>query len=189
MLGLWKWNRITATASSKRERMAKHNASTGSKTKAFNNAESHPSKKVKTSHESSSYPKDDPAARKSNHDESENVQLKGPLVLRGEETAFPRGGASVLTPLEHRQIKIDAQRDVLFEQTGNRSTKRTADDFEYDGEDEINASTPASAKKKIRPTPKPKQEVPRLDAKESSVRIEGLGYRVINVMRLSRTYG
>lgn len=31
------------------------------------------------------------------------------------EEDFPRGGASVLTPLEVRQIRNEAERDVLFE--------------------------------------------------------------------------
>lgn len=35
------------------------------------------------------------------------------------EEDFPRGGASVLTPLEVRQIKNKAERDVLFEVRNN----------------------------------------------------------------------
>ena len=37
-------------------------------------------------------------------------------ILDDEERAFPRGGGSVLTPLEQRQIQIQATRDVLFEE-------------------------------------------------------------------------
>ncbi|KAI9892883.1 MAG: rRNA biogenesis protein rrp5 [Vezdaea aestivalis] len=36
-------------------------------------------------------------------------------LLRAGGALFPRGGASVLTPLEHKQIQIEANRDVLFE--------------------------------------------------------------------------
>ncbi|KAI1393868.1 nucleic acid-binding protein [Hypoxylon trugodes] len=36
--------------------------------------------------------------------------------LKEEEPLFPRGGGSVLTPLEHKQISIQAKQDVLFEQ-------------------------------------------------------------------------
>lgn len=172
-------------ASSKRDRMNKDNASSGLKTKT-SNREGHPSKRLKTSHNPSSS-RNDESARKPTNDDSENVQLKGPSVLKGEETAFPRGGASVLTPLEHKQIRIEAQRDVLFEQAGNRSTKRSAEDFEDDDEDEVMGSVPQSAKKKTRTTSRSKPEAPRIDAKESSVRIEGLGYKVMNVMRLVET--
>ncbi|KAJ3156683.1 rRNA biogenesis protein rrp5 [Geranomyces michiganensis] len=34
-----------------------------------------------------------------------------------EEQAFPRGGASALTPLEYREVSDQAKQDVLFEQT------------------------------------------------------------------------
>ncbi|AEO69107.1 uncharacterized protein THITE_2119136 [Thermothielavioides terrestris NRRL 8126] len=44
--------------------------------------------------------------------------LAAPLVtaLKEEEPLFPRGGGSVLTPLEQKQISIQAKRDVLFEE-------------------------------------------------------------------------
>ena len=35
------------------------------------------------------------------------------------EEDFPRGGASVATPLEVRQIRNEAERDVLFEVMNN----------------------------------------------------------------------
>ncbi|KAF1826919.1 nucleic acid-binding protein [Dissoconium aciculare CBS 342.82] len=37
-------------------------------------------------------------------------------VLQQEDRAFPRGGGSILTPLEHKQIRAEAERDVLLEQ-------------------------------------------------------------------------
>ncbi|KAL9033237.1 MAG: hypothetical protein Q9214_007609 [Letrouitia sp. 1 TL-2023] len=43
-------------------------------------------------------------------------QPSSQIVLKPEELAFPRGGASVLTPLEHKRIQIQAKNDVLFEQ-------------------------------------------------------------------------
>lgn len=36
--------------------------------------------------------------------------------LKDEEPLFPRGGGSVLTPLEQKQISIQAKKDVLFEE-------------------------------------------------------------------------
>ena len=43
-------------------------------------------------------------------------------ILRDEERAFPRGGASALTPLEYKQIQIQATRDVLFEEKRTENT-------------------------------------------------------------------
>jgi len=44
--------------------------------------------------------------------------------LKEEEPLFPRGGGSVLSPLEHRQISIQAKQDVLFEQESGEGTKK-----------------------------------------------------------------
>ncbi|KAI0840658.1 nucleic acid-binding protein [Hypoxylon sp. FL0890] len=43
--------------------------------------------------------------------------------LKEEEPLFPRGGGSVLTPLEHKQISIQAKQDVLFEQESGQGKK------------------------------------------------------------------
>ena len=45
-------------------------------------------------------------------------------LLREEEPLFPRGGASVLTPLEQKQIQIEAKNDALFEQESAASGKK-----------------------------------------------------------------
>ncbi|KAI9852213.1 MAG: rRNA biogenesis protein rrp5 [Thelocarpon superellum] len=96
-------------------------------------------------------------------------------LIRGEEAAFPRGGASVLTPLEHKQIKADATRDVLFEQSQPKASRnRPAEDDDDDGD--AAESRPTSVKHKTKSRSKSKKEtVPK--AEEPSVRIEGLGYR------------
>ncbi|KAI1501313.1 hypothetical protein F5X99DRAFT_209366 [Biscogniauxia marginata] len=55
---------------------------------------------------------------------SKSLQTSGPKPataptisrLKEEEPLFPRGGGSVLSPLEHKQISIQAKQDVLFEQ-------------------------------------------------------------------------
>ncbi|KAI1375939.1 nucleic acid-binding protein [Hypoxylon crocopeplum] len=43
--------------------------------------------------------------------------------LKEEEPLFPRGGGSVLTPLEYKQISVQAKQDVLFEQESGQSVK------------------------------------------------------------------
>ncbi|KAI1355729.1 hypothetical protein F5Y01DRAFT_269647 [Xylaria sp. FL0043] len=44
--------------------------------------------------------------------------------LKEEEPLFPRGGGSVLSPLEHRQISVQAKQDVLFEQESGQGAKK-----------------------------------------------------------------
>jgi rRNA biogenesis protein RRP5 len=58
-------------------------------------------------------------------------------VLLQEERSFPRGGASVLTPIEQKQIEARAERDVLFEQqTGQKPVRGEGDDDFFGSEDE-----------------------------------------------------
>lgn len=45
--------------------------------------------------------------------------------LKEEEPLFPRGGGSLLSPLEHRQISIQAKQDVLFEHESGQGAKKT----------------------------------------------------------------
>jgi hypothetical protein len=66
--------------------------------------------------------KSDGAAESPAKSKPEKTERAAPKasVFKEEETSFPRGGASVLTPLEHKQIQIKANQDVLFEQTGGK---------------------------------------------------------------------
>lgn len=94
-------------------------------------------------------------------------------VFKDEEKSFPRGGASVLTPLEHKQIQIKANQDVLFEQSG---VKRTGGDdgFSDMGSDDGDAAAPKA--KKQRPAKKGTKGQADGD-KEDVVRVEGLNYK------------
>jgi len=100
-------------------------------------------------------------------------------VLRAEEPVFPRGGASVLTPLEHKQIQIQAKQDVLFEQsTGMKAAKI---DYEDEGNDEdIPEQQPSGpiAKSKRKPKSKDKRGGKNGSVEEVGIRIEGLSYKV-----------
>ncbi|KAI0166315.1 nucleic acid-binding protein [Xylariaceae sp. FL1272] len=56
---------------------------------------------------------------------TKTTQSKAPAAaavsrLKEEEPLFPRGGGSVLSPLEHRQISIQAKQDALFEQESSQ---------------------------------------------------------------------
>ncbi|KAH6723897.1 hypothetical protein BKA61DRAFT_648930 [Leptodontidium sp. MPI-SDFR-AT-0119] len=95
--------------------------------------------------------------------------------VRDEDVAFPRGGASLLTPLEHKQIQIEATRDVLFEQ-GAKSKN-----VDEDGENGENGETAEKKKHKSRSKGKGegKKGKDTGEVDEEEVRIEGLSYQRI----------
>lgn len=96
-------------------------------------------------------------------------------VPKNEEPDFPRGGASVLTPLEHKQIQIQATRDVLFEQTtGKKSTGNEFEDEENEADQPDHADgAPLKAKRKKGSKKGKSVEL----TEEAAVRIEGLSYK------------
>ena len=100
-------------------------------------------------------------------------------ILKEEEPAFPRGGASILSPLEYKQIKIQATNDVLFEQSTDKKPVRN--DFGYDENDEgqsgRNERQPSSKTMKKKPS---KNTIGQLITTDqgTGVRIEGLNYKV-----------
>jgi rRNA biogenesis protein RRP5 len=89
--------------------------------------------------------------------------------IREEDAPFPRGGASLLTPLEHKQIQIEATRDALFEQQGAKSKKSNANDD--DGQTE-------RQQKKSKSKKKGKKGTEATEPEEETVKIEGLSYKV-----------
>lgn len=102
--------------------------------------------------------------------DEEKKSAVGPTKIsqgRDEEVAFPRGGASLLTPLEHKQIQIEATRDVLFEQGAK-------DDGENDAV--------TSAKKKSKSKDKGKKSSDQVEEEEDTVKIEGLSYKVFTTI-------
>lgn len=97
-------------------------------------------------------------------------------VLRNEEPAFPRGGASILTPLEHKQIQIQATRDVLFEQS--TGIKSVHNEFEDEEDEEDKPGHADSAPRKARAKRGSKKGKSVEIKEEVGVRIEGLSYKV-----------
>ncbi|KKY24572.1 putative rrna biogenesis protein rrp5 [Diplodia seriata] len=92
-------------------------------------------------------------------------------VLKQEEQSFPRGGASVLTPLEHKQIQNEAARDVLFEQSNKKAGKGGDGDNDVDMEDaEGQKATKKKRKSKGRKSDAAEKE-------EAGIKIEGLSYK------------
>lgn len=110
------------------------------------------------------------------HKSSASTQKQS--VLREEEPAFPRGGASILTPLEHKRIQIQAKQDVLFEQSTGKKAARN--EFEDDENDEDMPDQPDGAIKKSKNKSKVKEQKGKRKniVEEATVRIEGLSYRV-----------
>lgn len=88
---------------------------------------------------------------------------------REDDTPFPRGGASLLTPLEHKQIQLEATRDVLFEQQGAKSKSSHADG------DDVPAERTG---KKLKSKKKGKKEAESNEPDEDAIKIEGLSYKV-----------
>ena len=101
-----------------------------------------------------------------------------PILLKDEEPSFPRGGASILTPLEQKQIQIQAKQDVLFEQsTGTKAPRNEFQDEENDV-DLPEQPNGLVAKTKRKPKSKEKKGAKNALVEEHAVRIEGLSYKV-----------
>ncbi|GAD91719.1 rRNA biogenesis protein RRP5, putative [Paecilomyces variotii No. 5] len=98
-------------------------------------------------------------------------------ILRDDEPTFPRGGANVLTPLERKQIQIQATKDVLFEQRGGKSSTFDEDDEDVAMEDAGEAAT-ATKKKSRKSKTKGKKSETQADEKQA-VRIEPLSFKRI----------
>lgn len=81
-------------------------------------------------------------------------------VLKDEEPLFPRGGASVLTPLEHKQIQLEAKADAAHEE-----------EFSVGGKPQKKQKRAASHKKGDKKT--------ESKSEEDSVKIESLNFKVI----------
>lgn len=114
--------------------------------------ESRPSKRARPDH--------DGGGDRKSHSRPTTTTLS---QLRDEDIAFPRGGASVLTPLEHKQIQIEATRDVLFEQSAK---------------DKAQEGGTAAARKKTKSKGKTTKSKTQTEEEEDSLKIEGLSYRV-----------
>lgn len=79
-------------------------------------------------------------------------------VLKDEEPMFPRGGANVLTPLEQKQIQVEAKADARREE-------------------EFNVSQSSSRKKKSKRAEKSSSKTEKMPA-EDVVKVESLNFKV-----------
>lgn len=100
------------------------------------------------------------------------------LVVPKEEPAFQRGGASILTPLEQKQIQVQATRDALFEQSTGQKARNTEFGDDENEQDEIAEPTAALAKTKRRNPKRPERNGSMPGPEDSGIRIEALSYKV-----------
>lgn len=129
-----------------------------------NNADSRPSKRTKADKTSINNKSDAKLASKPPTAASQPKSVTLPTVskLKEEEPLFPRGGGSVLSPLEQKQISIQAKQDVLFEQESGKGAKK-AD---------------RASKKKKHKSAKDVKLGKTHQEEEDGVRIESLNYKV-----------
>jgi hypothetical protein len=105
-------------------------------------------------------------------------------VLREDEPSFPRGGGSVLTPLERKQIQIQATKDVLFEQKGAKGPSADFEDGDQDEDAEMEDVDDTTTTKKSRKRKSKGKKDAKADAKEKGVRVEGLNFKVRSIFAI-----
>ena len=96
--------------------------------------------------------------------------------LSRDDVPFPRGGASILTPLEQRQIQIQAKEDILFEQRTGQKVSRE----EFEGGENLDAgSTPRlQGSATVKRGKKVRREKEGHYSKRDALRIDSLSYTV-----------
>ena len=80
--------------------------------------------------------------------DSKNV-ISTASLFKDEERAFPRGGGGALTPLEQKQIQVQADRDFLFEEAGvtKPSTAQLHDADDASEDENLQTGTPKKRRK------------------------------------------
>ena len=112
-------------------------------------------------------------------DSSKSTRSAPTSLLTNEQPAFPRGGSSLLTPIERKQIQAQATGDALKEHASSTDLFNTSDRVldESDNED-ITQDAPNGFKKRRKKT-STRQKPSEGGIKDSTaVRIEGLSYKV-----------
>jgi rRNA biogenesis protein RRP5 len=96
-----------------------------------------------------------------------------------EQPAFPRGGASLLTPIERKQIEAQATRDALKEHASFGDLFSTSGKV-HDGSDKegITQSIPDGSKQRRKKTSKKHKPSDGGKQESAAVRIEGLSHKV-----------
>lgn len=116
--------------------------------------------------------------------EADPASAKPKSILKAEERIFPRGGGSVLTPQELKQVHLQAKQDVLFEQgLSKQKSSKSAGDGDDDSNDEFGPEPTAKKGKSKDKKLKGKKNKKGDKSKESNLdgpvlRPEGLSFKV-----------
>ncbi|QDS77330.1 hypothetical protein FKW77_004939 [Venturia effusa] len=132
--------------------------------------DSRPSKRAKVDEKTEERRK--PVKSNARTEEATTTDTPKPSALKSSskttETSFPRGGASVLTPLEHKQIAIEARQDALFEEAGAKPRSNLSDD-EFEAEEKDVKSKSARKRRKTKDAGAEKED--------KVAKIEGLSFK------------
>lgn len=101
-------------------------------------------------------------------------KLKGPGK---EEAVFPRGGGSVLTPLEYKEVTNQAVKDVLFETGAGSSSKGGERDAEGGADIYREGKKPKYKKRKTEHAEKDQKKGDE-KVEDTGPKIEGLSFKV-----------
>ena len=124
-----------------------------------------PAKSAKKTKEARPAKKDDaakpakPAGKAADKPADTRAQSSVVSILKDEEPMFPRGGGSVLTPLEQKQIQLEAKADALRDE-------------------EFTTGSKAQKKKKRQTTLKGDKKTTKHDKDEDNVKVESLSFKV-----------
>jgi rRNA biogenesis protein RRP5 len=117
-------------------------------------------------------------------DSSKSTRSAPISLLTNEQPAFPRGGASLLTAIEKKQIQAQASRDALKEHASSGDLFSTSHEVLDDSDsDDITRDTPRSRKKRRKKASKQKPSDGGLQ-EIAVLRVEGLSYKV-SLLRLA----
>ena len=103
------------------------------------------------------------------------------LIAPKEEPAFQRGGASILTPLEQKQIQIQATEDAFFEQSTGQKARNTEFGDDENEEDADSERGKLTARPKANSKAKRKRAVGADKGEAGGLRIEGLSYKAFTM--------
>ncbi|KAL9082801.1 MAG: hypothetical protein Q9159_006177 [Coniocarpon cinnabarinum] len=130
--------------------------------------------KRKLNSDTSSKPKSAPNTAKklkrapTNDQESSTRKLATTSILLEDEKTFPRGRGDGLTPVEKKQIRLKADRDVLFEESAQKhSTNKLYDGFSDEDDDAVDSGR--SGKK----SQKSKQDLRKENERKRQQKLQG----------------
>ncbi|KIV87731.1 hypothetical protein PV11_03257 [Exophiala sideris] len=113
-------------------------------------------------------------------EQSKSQKSKPTSILTKEQPAFPRGGASLLTPLERKQIQVKASQDVARERKQHQDLFGSGRTEPDDNSDEEETGGPQKEVKQVKKKSRKTKERPETSTSQTpEVQIGGLNYKRI----------